>query len=132
MLGLFHKEMLLVSFDRAMAITLRQERRLLGRAALRVHRPDRFDGRAQRRSVDRLRLSVDPGPDRASVRPQHAAVLALASLIGGASAFLGFWFAYQWDWPVGPTDVVLLGLLYAISWVIDKLLAGGPQISGKA
>jgi ABC-type Mn2+/Zn2+ transport system permease subunit len=45
----------------------------------------------------------------------------LASLIGGVSAFLGFWIAYQWDLPVGPTDVVLLGVIY----VLGTLLAVG-------
>jgi ABC-type Mn2+/Zn2+ transport system permease subunit len=49
----------------------------------------------------------------------------LASLIGGATAFFGFWIAYRWDLPVGPTDVVLLGGLYAIGWLVAKLLPGG-------
>jgi ABC-type Mn2+/Zn2+ transport system permease subunit len=31
----------------------------------------------------------------------------VASLVGGLASFLGFWAAYQWDLPVGPTDVVL-------------------------
>ena len=47
---------------------------------------------------------------------------ALASLVGGTAAFLGFWIAYQCDFPVGPTDVVLLGVIYAAAWVIAKLL----------
>jgi len=46
----------------------------------------------------------------------------LASLIGGATAFCGFWIAYQWDLPVGPMDVVLLGVLYAIGWLVVRLL----------
>ena len=49
----------------------------------------------------------------------------LASLIGGGSAFFGFWIAYQWDLPVGPMDVVLLGMLYAIGWLVAKLLPRG-------
>ena len=36
---------------------------------------------------------------------------AIASLLGGAAAFFGFWIAYVLDLPVGPTDVVLLGAL---------------------
>jgi ABC-type Mn2+/Zn2+ transport system permease subunit len=43
---------------------------------------------------------------------------------GGAAAFFGFSIAYQYDLPVGPTDVVLLGVLYAAVWVVIKLLAG--------
>jgi ABC-type Mn2+/Zn2+ transport system permease subunit len=47
----------------------------------------------------------------------------LASLFGGVTAFLGFWLAYQWDWPVGPTDVVLLGIVYALGFVVKKIAA---------
>jgi ABC-type Mn2+/Zn2+ transport system permease subunit len=57
---------------------------------------------------------------------------ALASLIGGVAAFLGFWMAYRWDLPVGPTDVVLLGVLYAVAWAAAKLLPGGSRRSRKA
>jgi ABC-type Mn2+/Zn2+ transport system permease subunit len=46
----------------------------------------------------------------------------LASLIGGASAFVGFWIAYQWDLPVGPTDVVLLGIIYAFAFIFRQIL----------
>ena len=37
----------------------------------------------------------------------------------------GFWIAYQYDFPVGLTDVVLLGVLYAIAWIVVRLLLGG-------
>ncbi len=43
-----------------------------------------------------------------------------ASVIGGVASFLGFWIAYQWDLPVGPTDVVLLGIIYALSFAVKK------------
>jgi ABC-type Mn2+/Zn2+ transport system permease subunit len=46
----------------------------------------------------------------------------LASLIGGAAAFFGFWIAYQYDYPVGPTDVVLLGMIYTTAWIVARLL----------
>jgi ABC-type Mn2+/Zn2+ transport system permease subunit len=47
----------------------------------------------------------------------------LASLVGGLISFVGFWLAYQWDWPIGPTDVVLLGVVYFLSFVIKKTFA---------
>ena len=49
---------------------------------------------------------------------------ALASLIGGMSAFVGFWTAYQLDLPVGPTDVVILGVIYGAGWLGAKVLSG--------
>jgi ABC-type Mn2+/Zn2+ transport system permease subunit len=56
----------------------------------------------------------------------------LSSLVGGAVAFLGFWIAYQYDFPVGPTDVVLLGVLYATAWIVSGLLRGGLRQRHKA
>jgi len=46
----------------------------------------------------------------------------LASLLGGTASFIGFWLAYQWDLPVGPTDVVLLGMIYAAAWTVHWLI----------
>jgi ABC-type Mn2+/Zn2+ transport system permease subunit len=45
----------------------------------------------------------------------------LASLLGGVAAFVGFWLAYQLDWPVGPTDVVMLGMTYALAFAGKKV-----------
>jgi len=47
--------------------------------------------------------------------------VVLAPLFGGSAAFVGFWIAYQWDLPVGPTDVVLLGGIYPVAWLATKL-----------
>jgi ABC-type Mn2+/Zn2+ transport system permease subunit len=46
----------------------------------------------------------------------------VAPLIGGVIAFLGFCIAYKLDLPVGPTDVVLLGVLYASTWIVFKMV----------
>jgi ABC-type Mn2+/Zn2+ transport system permease subunit len=51
----------------------------------------------------------------------------ISSLIGGGAAFLGFYMAYTWDMPVGPTDVVLLGVVYAATWTVTRLLHGVLQ-----
>ena len=54
----------------------------------------------------------------------------LASLSGGISAFLGFWLAYQLDWPVGPTEVVLLAVIYFLAFALRKtVLLFGPRSS---
>jgi ABC-type Mn2+/Zn2+ transport system permease subunit len=44
--------------------------------------------------------------------------LLIASFTGGVASFIGFWIAYAWDFPVGPADVVLLGIFYGIAWVV--------------
>jgi ABC-type Mn2+/Zn2+ transport system permease subunit len=48
--------------------------------------------------------------------------MILSSVLGGVSAFIGFWMAYQWDLPIGPTDVVLLGVIYTFAFCAKKTL----------
>ena len=122
-LGLFHKEFLLVSFDREMAITLRKN----------VVFWDVLLYLLIGLTVSMAVLSVGPLIAFGFLLiPALAAQLfarnmrqfiILASLYGGVAAFLGFWIAYRYDLPVGPTDVVLLGMIYTAAWVITKLHA---------
>lgn len=124
-LGLFYKELLFVSFDRTMAITLRKN----------VVFWDVLLYLLIGLTVSVAVLSVGPLiafgfllipvlTARLFARTMRQ-FTTLASLLGGAAAFLGFWIAYQWDLPVGPTDVVFLGVLYAAAWGISRLLPGG-------
>jgi ABC-type Mn2+/Zn2+ transport system permease subunit len=131
-LGLFHKELILVSFDREMAM-------ILGKSVVFW---DVLLYLLIGLTVSMAVLSV--GPLIAFGFLLIPALVAhlfarnmrqftvLASLIGGVIAFLGFWVAYQCDLPVGPTDVVLLGALYGTAWIIAKLLRGGSRESRKA
>ncbi len=122
-LGLFQKELLLVSFDRDMASILGKNV-VLWDVVLYV-----LIGLTVSMAV----LSVGPliafgfllTPALIAhlyARTMHRFV-AVASGIGGAAAFFGFWAAYQWDLPVGPTDVALLGVLYATGWTIAAVTA---------
>jgi len=131
-LGLFHKELLLVSFDREMAIILGKN----------VVFWDVVLYLMIGLTVSMAVLSVGPliafGFLLIPALTAHLFArnmvhfTTLASLAGGSVAFFGFWIAYQWDLPVGPTDVVLLGLLYAAAWVIVKVFPGGSRGSRKA
>jgi ABC-type Mn2+/Zn2+ transport system permease subunit len=131
-LGFLYKELLLVSFDRVMAITLGKN----------VIFWDVLLYLLIGLTVSMAVLSVGPliafGFLLIPALTAHLFArnmrqfLTLASMIGGAVAFLGFWTAYQYDVPVGPTDVVLLGGLYAVAWAIAKLLSGWSQESGRA
>lgn len=122
-LGLFYKELLLVSFDRTMAFTL--GRNVVFWDALLYL----LIGLTVSMSV----LSVGPLISFGFLLiPALTAHLfarnmrqftILASVLGGVISFLGFWLAYQWDLPIGPTDVVMLGLVYGAAFVV-KLLAG--------
>lgn len=120
-LGLFHKEIVLVSFDRAMAATLGKNVRLW----------DVLLYLLIGLTVSMAVLSVGPLISfgfllipalTAHLFARNMRQFAImASLLGGAVAFVGFWLAYAWDWPVGPTDVVLLGIVYAAAWVFQRL-----------
>ena len=121
-LGLFHKELMLVSFDRAFAVTLRKK----------VILWDAVTYLLIGFTVSMAVLSVGPliSFGFLLIPPLTAHLFArnmkqftvFASIIGGVVSFLGFWIAYQWDWPVGPTDVVLLGMIYALGFAAKKFL----------
>ena len=121
-LGLFQKELLLVSFDRAMALTLGKK----------VLFWDVLLYLLIGLTVSMAVLSVGPLISfgfllipalTAHLFAKNMRQFAmLASSIGGVSAFVGFWVAYQWDCPIGPTDVVLLGVTYAVAWIVHRLM----------
>ena len=52
-----------------------------------------------------------------------------AAGIGGVSALIGFCIAYRWDMPVGATDVASLGAIYAVAFVVSKLI-GRRRVAG--
>lgn len=123
MLGLFYKELLLVSYDRVLAVTLRKNV-VLWDALLYL-----LIGITVSMAV----LSVGPLISfcfllipvlTAQLFARNMRQLTVfASLLGGASAFAGFCLAYKWDLPVGPTDVALLGLIYGLAFIIRNLFA---------
>jgi len=121
-LGWFYKELLLVSFDRAMAATLGKN----------VVFWDVLLYLLIGLTVSMSVLSVGPLISFGFLLvPALTAHLfarnmrqftIMASLLGGVVSFIGFWLAYQWDWPIGPTDVVLLGLVYALACGVRLLV----------
>ena len=124
-MGLFHRELLLVSFDREMAIILRKN----------VIFWDVLLYLLIGMTVSMAVLSVGPliafgfllipALSAHMIARNMRQFMVLASLIGGVTAFLGFCIAYKFDLPVGPTDVVLLGFLYAVTWIIAKIVPHG-------
>jgi ABC-type Mn2+/Zn2+ transport system permease subunit len=130
-LVLFHKEMLLVSFDRTMAITLGKKvvfwdvllYLLIG---LTVSMTVLTVG-----PLIAFGFLLIPALAAHSLAGNMRRFTLLASLIGGTAAFIGFYFAYVWDLPVGPTDVVLLGAVYASVWMSKKFICRGLRERSK-
>jgi ABC-type Mn2+/Zn2+ transport system permease subunit len=119
-LGLFQKEFLLASFDRAMAITLGKN----------VVFWDVLLYLLIGLTVSMAVLSVGPLITFGFllIPPLTAHLFALnmrqftiiASLLGGTLAFVGFCLAYHFDLPVGPTEVVSLGGVYGLAFLVRK------------
>lgn len=125
-LTFFQKEFLLISFDRDMAVSLKKN----------VLAWDVFLFLLIGLTISMSVLSVGPlvtfgflllAPLTAHLFSRNMRQFSLlASSVGGLTAVTGFALAYRWDLPVGPTDVALLGVLYAVAFVGKKLfgLAG--------
>jgi ABC-type Mn2+/Zn2+ transport system permease subunit len=120
-LVVFQKEFMLVSFDREMAITLKKK----------VVFWDALLFLLIGLTISMAVLSVGPlvtfgflliPPLTTHLFARNMRQFALyASAIGAISAFAGFYLAYKWDYPVGPTDVALLGVVYLMSFLGKKL-----------
>ncbi|MBM3882549.1 MAG: metal ABC transporter permease [Verrucomicrobia bacterium] len=129
MLWLFHREFMLVSFDRDMALTLRRnvvlwDLLLFGLIGLTVAVAVLSVGPL----IAFAFLLVPPLVARQWARNMRQFVLG-ASVVGGLSACVGFALAYRWDLPVGPTDVALLGSVYALTAGARRLvLAKSPTL----
>jgi ABC-type Mn2+/Zn2+ transport system permease subunit len=120
-LGLFHKEILLVSFDRTLALILRKNvvfwdillylviGLTVSMAVLTVGPLTAFG------------FLLIPALAVHLFAPNMRAFAIYSALLGGIASFVGFYLAYKWDWPVGPTDVVLLGIAYAGIWTLLRL-----------
>src|SRR5437762_3393392 len=116
----FRKEFLLVSFDREMALTLRKN----------VVLWDAILFLLMGLTISMAVLSVGPlvtfgflliPPLIAHLFAHNMRQFAvIASAIGVVTAFAGFCLAYRCDYPVGPTDVTLLGVIYALAFLVKK------------
>lgn len=114
-LFMFKKELLLVSCDREMAISLGKNVRLwdfllFAIIGFTVSLAVLSGGPL----VSFGFLILPPLIARNFTRTMTQFALA-SSALGGGCALVGFIAAYHWDLPVGPTDVILLGFVYGLS-----------------
>jgi ABC-type Mn2+/Zn2+ transport system permease subunit len=126
---LFRKEFLLVSFDREMAVTLKKNV-LLWDALLFL-----LIGLAISMAVLSVGplvafgfLLIPPLVSHLFARNMKQFTIG-ASAIGVVAAFIGFWIAFTWDWPVGPTDVALLGAIYFFAFIAKTCLRASRRAS---
>src|ERR1041385_716749 len=120
-LFIFKKEFLLVSFDRDMAVTLKKnilfwDSFLFLLIGLTISMAVLIVG-----PLVTFGFLLIPTLTAHLVARNMRQFTLMASLVGGLSAFVGFYLSYRWDYPVGPTDVALLGVVYALVFLIRKL-----------
>ena len=122
-LVLFKKELLLVSYDRVFAITLGKSVVLWD---ILLYLLIGFTVSMAVLSVGPLiafGFLLIPALTARMFARNMKQLLIFASLLGGITAFTGFWLAYQWDFPVGPTDVALLGIIYGMVFLMRKIVS---------
>jgi ABC-type Mn2+/Zn2+ transport system permease subunit len=113
-LVVFRKELLLVSFDRDMAIVLGRRAALWDTALYLLIGVTIAFGVMTVGPLVTFGFLVAP-PLTARLVTRHMASFSLvASLAGGTTAFGGFYLAYRWDLPLGPTDVALAVLVLVV------------------
>ncbi|HAM71198.1 MAG TPA: hypothetical protein DCM86_06105 [Verrucomicrobiales bacterium] len=131
-LTVFKREFLFVSFDRDMAITLRKQVLLwdcllflmigltISIAVLTVGPLVTFGF-----------LLIPPLVGHLVARNMHQ-LFIIASAVGGISSLAGFALAYHLDYPVGPTNVALLGIVYlatGLGRMLWRVLSPSPARS---
>lgn len=113
-LVVFRKELLLVSFDRDMAIVLGRRAALWDTALYLLIGVTIAFGVMTVGPLVTFGFLVAP-PLTARLVTRHMASFSLvASLAGGTTALGGFYLAYRWDLPLGPTDVALAVLVLVV------------------
>jgi ABC-type Mn2+/Zn2+ transport system permease subunit len=130
-LGLFHNELLLVSFDRTLAM-------ILGKKVIFW---DAVMYLLIGLTVSVAVLSVGPlitfgflllPPLTVRLFAQTMRQFAImASVVGGVTSSIGFYVAFTWDLPIGPTDVLLLGVIYLLAFIAKAISQMLTKIIGQ-
>src|SRR5262249_27526825 len=106
----FRKELLLVSFDREMAIVLGKRAELWDALLYLLIGLTISLGVMNAGPLVTFGFLVVPPLTARRITRRMLTFSLAASALGGAAAFLGFWAAYGLDLPLGPTEVALSGL----------------------
>lgn len=117
---LFQKELLLVSYDREMALSLGKYAGLWdGLLFVIIGLTISLAVLSVGPSVTFGFLILPPLIVRNFARTMRQFCLS-ASLLGALSSVVGFWIAYKYDLPVGPTDIAVLGIIYGLTFALRK------------
>ena len=117
---LFQKELLLVSYDREMALSLGKRAGVWdGLLFVIIGLVISLSVLSVGPAVTFGFLILPPLIVRNFARTMRQFCVS-ASLLGAVSSVAGFWIAYEYNLPVGPTDIALLGIVYALTFIFRK------------
>jgi ABC-type Mn2+/Zn2+ transport system permease subunit len=121
----FHKEFLLVSFDRDLAVVFGKAAGVWDTVLYLLCGVTISFGVMTAGPLVTFGFLLAP-PLTARLLTRHMLSFSIASaLIGGLTAFIGFYCAYRYDWPLGPAEVAvataLLGVTGAMVWLRQAL-----------
>jgi ABC-type Mn2+/Zn2+ transport system permease subunit len=127
LLVVLRRELLLVSFDRDMAVVLGKRAGLWDTTLYLLIGVTIAFGVMTAGPLVTFGFLVAP-PLTARLLTRHMTSFSLvASLVGGTTAFAGFYLAYRYDLPLGPTDVALavaaLVVVAAVRGALDRARA---------
>ena len=114
MLTLFHKELVLVTVDREMAISLGKRVALWDLVLFGVIGVTISLGVLVVGPLVMFGFLIVPPMIAGRLVVGMRSVSIVAALVGAGIALVGFDLAYRLDWPTGPTDVALAGVILAV------------------
>lgn len=120
--GLFalRKELLLVSFDRDMAVVLGKRAAVWDTVLYLLIGITISFGVMTAGPLVTFGFLVAP-PLTARLVTRHMVTFSLvAAAFGAVTAFVGFWVSYRWDLPLGPTDVMLAIVVLVVVGVLRE------------
>ncbi len=120
-LAVFKKEFLLISFDREMAVTLKKNAAVWDALLFLLIGLTISIAVLNAGPLVSFGFLLIPPLIAHTIARNMRQFALIASGTGGLAALVGFYIAYRWDLPVGPTDVALLGVLYLLVFVASRI-----------
>ena len=114
LLALFHKELVLVTVDREMAISLGKRVALWDLVLFGVIGVTISLGVLVVGPLVMFGFLIVPPMIAGRLVVGMRNVSVMAAMVGAGVALIGFALAYRLDWPTGPTDVALAGVMLAL------------------
>ena len=127
LLTIFHKELVLVTVDREMAISLGKRVRVWDMLLFGIIGVTISLGVLVVGPLVMFGFLIVPPMIAGRLVTGMRNIAVVAAVLGASIALVGFALAYRLDWPTGPTDVALAGAVLAVVTAVQVMRAFVPQ-----